>query len=54
MVLDSDGNILLNNLLRCVEKMTPLHNHIVSYYSELDKAFVNVGMFPIDSNYSIQ
>lgn len=54
MTLDLDGHILLSPLLLGVETFTPLINHVVSYFSDNDKAFVNVGKFPIISTYSIQ
>ena len=54
MTLDLDGNILLSPLLLGVETFTPINNHVVSYFSDNDKAFVNVGKFPIISTYSIQ
>lgn len=53
MILDLDGFILLDPLLRGVKNVTAIDNHVVSYYSDNDKAFVNVGMYPIENTYSI-
>ena len=55
MQLDIYGNILLSPLLQTVENEGfSVHNHVVSYFSDKDKAFVHVGKYPVDNQTSIE
>jgi hypothetical protein len=55
MTLDYDGNILLLPLLQIVENEGfKVHNHVVSYFSDKDKAFVHVGKYPVDNQANVE
>ena len=55
MQLDVYGNILLSPLLQTVENEGfRVYNHVVSYFSDTDKAFVHVGKYPVDNQTSVE
>lgn len=55
MELDFEGNILLLPLLQAVEKEGfKVDNHMVSYFSDKEKAFVHVGKYPLDNEANVE
>ena len=55
MSLDKKGNLLLYPLLEIIEREGfQTKGHIVSYYSDNDKAFVHVGKWPILSTVTVE
>ena len=55
MQLDIDGNILLSPLLQTVENEGfRVDSHVVSYFSDKDKAFVHVGKYPVNNQTSVE
>jgi len=53
MSLDEEGSILIQPLLKKIEDMKTMYEHIVSYYSDTDEAFVIIGKYPLANNFGL-